>query len=194
MKYDSQKHNRKSIRLPGHNYSQEGHYFVTICTEKRRLFFGKIENEKMVLNKLGAIIKQEWLKTPKIRKNVKLDEFIIMSNHIHGIIIINDQSTCVGAYCNTPRRNTPKNKNNNDRAYCNTPLRSPSHTLGAIIRGFKSTTTKQINLQFGYNYFAWQRNYYEHIIKDEESLYNIRRYIIDNPKNWQTDRNNPDNF
>ena len=187
MHYNPTIHHRRSIRLKGYNYSEQGAYFITICRENRAHIFGKIKNSKMILNKAGHIAYNEWLKTEEIRKNITLDSFIIMPNHIHGIIIIKSQAP-VRAYCNTPQRDTPPR----DTPQRDTPkLKSPSQNLGAIIRGYKSTITKQINLLLDTpGIKLLQRNYYERIIRNDLALLRIRRYIDNNPTKWEMDRHN----
>ncbi len=187
--FNPEKHNRRSIRLKGYDYSQKGLYFITLCTKNKKHLFGEIINGANHLNQFGEIVREEWLKTTKIRSNISLGEFIIMPNHLHGIIKIDYQ---------TPQQ-------------CNSigEFRSPSNTIGAIIRGFKGATTKRINQirrdefeersSTGELLFApngrlfpngsiWQRNYYENIIRNEQALINISRYIINNPKKWDKDR------
>ncbi len=167
--------NRKSIRLKNYNYSQPGMYYVTICVNNRKYLFGDIYNEKMILNKYGRIIQKEWCKTEKIRKNIELDEFIIMPNHIHGIINI------VRAHCNVPVHNHV------EKFGCSTP-----NSIPTIVKLFKSTTTKQINqLRNMPKQPIWQRNYYEHTIRTEFNLNRIRHYILDNPGNWKNDKYYP---
>jgi len=167
-------HQRRSIRLKAYDYSQAGAYFVTICTKDRECLFGDIVDEKMCINEIGEIVQAEWLRTAKIRPNVSLDEFIIMPNHLHGIIMIND-GRGVLQYAPTE-----------------SPFRSPSQTIGAIIRGFKSATTKQINKYTNTpGKPVWQRNYYDRIIRDEDELNRIREYIIYNPAKWAEDKENP---
>ncbi len=170
--YNPKIHHRKSIRLQNYDYSQNGYYFITICTKDKKCLFGKIENEKMILNELGKIAYKELQKTEEIRKNVKLDKFVIMPNHIHAIIVIDKP---VGAYGNTPLQ-------------CKTKFKSPSNNLGAIVRGYKSAVTKQINeYRKTPKLPVWQRNYYEHIIRNEKSLNQIQEYIICNPITWKKD-------
>ena len=124
--------------------------------------------------KIKRIVEKEWLNTMHIRQNIFLDEFVVMPNHLHGIIVITHH---VGAYCNTPLQNQ---------------FKSPSKTIGAIIRGFKSSTTKQINLVRNIPRAPiWQRNYYDHIIRDEDKLNKIKKYIRNNPLKWSLDRENP---
>ncbi|OGG89554.1 hypothetical protein A3C68_01210 [Candidatus Kuenenbacteria bacterium RIFCSPHIGHO2_02_FULL_42_29] len=180
--------NRRSIRLPGFDYSEYGYYFVTICTYNREPLFGEIINGKIKLNDAGRIVFDEWNNTANIRKNVELDIFTVMPNHFHAIIKINRP---VGAYGHTPISTNA----NEDRAYINTPLQSPKNNLGAIIRGFKSATTTKINLLLNSpGVPVWQRNYYEHIVREEDELNNIRQYILENPHSWVRDENNPKNF
>lgn len=172
-----------SVRLKGWDYSWPGYYFITICTKNQIHFFGEVKNEKMYLSDIGRIIEDEWLKTGQIRKNVKLDKFVVMPNHIHGILVIGDENYRVEAL----RRNasTASDKNNFMSGISPKP-----NSLSEIIRSFKSVCTKKIckiNPTF-----AWQSRFYDHIIRNEKSLNNIRQYIIDNPKKWWRDRNNQD--
>ena len=194
--YNPAIHHRRSIRLCGYDYSREGLYFITICCQDRICRFGNVVNGEMILNEFGRTAYNEWLKTSVIRNNVELHEFVIMPNHFHAIVRL-----CGGGrgeshspknmpenrdVCNMPENrdvcNTPEN-----RDVCNTPPRSPSQTIGAIVRGYKSAVTKQLRLM-GMNEKLWQRNYYEHIIRDEKSYYRISEYIINNPIKWADDK------
>lgn len=198
--YNPNIHKRKSIRLKGYDYSKAGLYFITICCKNRIPHFGNISNGKMILNQYGIIAHNEWANTPFIRPNIELGEFIIMPDHMHAIIRI-----CTGVL-HTPvhiphtRNDIPHTddrtgvlhtpydipESHNHRGVCNTPLRSPSQTIGALIRGYKSSVTKQLN-SFNIDCPIWQRNYYEHIIRDEKSYQNISNYIINNPRKWAID-------
>ncbi|HEX3050154.1 MAG TPA: transposase [Aggregatilineaceae bacterium] len=172
-------HHRRSIRLQPYDYAQAGAYFVTICTVGRACWLGEVVGGEMRLSALGQIVEREWLRTPTICPQVELDAYVIMPNHFHAVLLLTD----VGAYCNTPLQHAPDTTQS---------LQSPSQTLGAIIRGFKGATTKQINLLRqtpGASF--WQRNYYEHIIRDEHDLAEIRRYIEFNPGCWADDAENP---
>lgn len=203
--YNPYKHHRKSIRLVGYDYSQAGLYFVTLVCQDRAQLFGDIKDGVMYLNEFGQIAADEWLHTQEVRDNVVLHEFVVMPNHIHGIIEIQypkESSNIVGAF------------------------KSPSQTIGAIVRGYKIATIKRIKelvkrteeskgvdskgvdskgeLQFAttvptattreiiksLDYKIWQRNYYEHIIRDEKAYINISNYIIENPKRWINDEYN----
>ena len=174
MKYNPQKRHRRSIRLKGYDYSQAGAYFITICTKNRKCLFGQVVNGEMILNEMGQIAYDEWLKTPELRSNVSLDVFVIMPNHMHGIVVILDQ-----AECDSPiPMPMPMQAS---------PFRSPSNNIGAIARGYKSSVTKQINL-LNYSGSVWHRNYHEHIIRTEQSYHLISDYIINNPKKWNDDK------
>lgn len=129
----------------------------------------------MVLNDMGNIVHNAWMQTPVVRPNVSIDEFVVMPNHFHGIIVINS-APCRGV---SPYAPTGGNQ---------THFKSPSQTIGAIVRGFKSMATKQINvLNSTPGKPVWQRNYYDHIIRDNDSLYKIRQYIKNNPGKWEDD-------
>ena len=188
---------RKNIRLKGYDYSKPGLYFITICCQGREMLFGKIENNKMILNEYGKIVEQEWLKTPKIRNNVKLHEFTVMPNHFHAIVQIthrildkSDNGFHVGSYCNTTLQKNGNTNQQNENPLPGQPdnKRSPSNTLGAIVRGFESAVTKQINvLRNTPGESVWQRNFHDHIICNKTEYYKIKNYIINNPGNWKND-------
>ena len=178
-KYDPHKHTRHSFRLQGYDYTQQGMYFVTICTFQRECLLGAMENKKMVVSQIGRIVEEEWLNTPLLRSNVSLDTFVVMPNHFHGIIAIT--STGRGAARRAPtveRFGKPV-----------------ARSLATIIRSFKSATTKRINeIRDTPGQPCWQRNYYEHVIRGEEELTRARTYIIMNPLSWHLDRENPQNL
>ena len=194
MRYNPLIHHRKSIRLKGYDYSGEGMYYVTVPTHDRQEIFGSIADGIMLLSDAGRIVQEEWLRTPFVRLDVSLDEYVIMPDHVHGIIVINDErngdseslNNPDGAYCNTPQRDTPQRDTpQRDSPRRETPFRSPSRTLGAIMRGFKGASTKRINEQRGTpGAKVWQRNYYEHIVRDGKDLDRIRRYIRKNIEAW----------
>jgi REP element-mobilizing transposase RayT len=177
------KPNRRSIRLPGYDYARAGWYFLTICCHNRAHLFGEIvgaygirpeiTEPTMKLNEFGIIAQNEWLKTADIRANVELGEFVIMPNHMHAIVGLSGLSEW---------QNHQSGINDAPGVF-NTPLRSPSQTIGAIVRGYKSAVTRQLR-QLGQNGNIWQRNYYEHIIRNEDSFLQISEYIIHNPGLW----------
>ena len=134
-------------------------------------------NDQMVLNNAGRVVADEWQNTPHLRPNVELDEFVVMPNHCHGIVVITETRRGVLQYAPTPE--TPR-------------LRSPSQTIGAIIRGFKSAVTKRINQMRGTpGVSVWQRGFYEHIIRNENEFNRTREYTANNPLQWELDRENP---
>jgi putative transposase len=172
MVFNPEIHHRRSIRLKGFDYSCPGDYFITVCVIKKELFFGKIVDHQMILNEIGELVKQEWLNTQKIRENIVCDEFVVMPNHIHGILRLNYD--CRGTL---PRAHSIEKFGK--------PL---SNSVPTIIRLFKSTSTKQINSLRGIpGTIIWQRNYYEHVIRNEVELMQIRKYVKSNPLHWQED-------
>jgi putative transposase len=172
---------RKSIRLDNHDYSSEGFYFITICCFEKRCLFGDIVNNEMVLNAFGEIAFDEWFKTESLRPNIKMHEFIVMPNHIHGIINIVHP---VGASYARPPVVLITGEHSS-------PLRGPSQTIGAIVRGYKAAVTSVINKMNNKSNSIWQRNYHEHIIKNDESHMKIADYIVNNPCTWNNDSIHP---
>lgn len=173
-KYNPKIHHRHSIRLRDYDYSQEGFYFITICVKDKQCDFGKIENGKMILSEIGNIADNCWREIPQHFPDVKLGDFVIMPNHIHGIIeIVNGAS--VGAKNFSPLQSEQSNA-----------FKSPSRSIGSIIRGFKIGVTKWCN-QNNHSYFQWQKNYYEHIIRDGKEFKNIQWYILGNIAKWNED-------
>src|SRR3989344_8877232 len=153
-----QKFRPRSMRLHEWNYASAGWYFVTICTRDRYPFFGEIDEEgKMNLNPLGKIVEEYWLKIRSLHSSIELDEYMIMPDHLHGILII-------------------------DHEYEEKmPRRWQKGSLGVMMNQFKGATTKQI-WAMGYKDFAWQRNFYDHVIRNEKDLQRIREYIFSNPE------------
>ena len=169
-------HHRRSIRLKGYDYSQEGLYFITLCVQNRECLFGEIVDDGKgrifsTLTEMGKIVEKCWFEIPQHYPKSVLHEHIVMPNHFHGIIEI------VGA-----EYFPPDNRVENIR-----PLPPSLHpscksgTLGAIIRGFKIGVTKRIGFS------VWQRNYYEHIIRNENAYETITEYIVNNPAKWEND-------
>jgi putative transposase len=176
------KYRIKSIRLPGWNYALPGVYFITICTNPKIRWFGNIRNGTMKLNNVGNYILNEWIYTSKIRKNVLLDAFIVMPDHIHGIIsIIDHNMSSTQMYVNVETHSNASLQRGSI-LYKN-KFGPQKNNLSSIIRGFKSKTTKHIRLNFD-SEFGWQSRFYEHIIKNKSELIAARKYIQNNPKNW----------
>ena len=176
-RYNPDIHHRRSRRLKGYDYSQAGAYFITVCTRNRECLLGDVIDGVMALNDAGRVVEEEWMKSADIRKEIELDAFVIMPNHIHGIIVIDGRGTA---------RRAP------------TCERFGQPTVGSIptiVRAFKSACTKRINdMRNARGTPVWQRNYYEHVIRNEDDLDRIRQYIADNPVCWAEDENNPDNI
>jgi putative transposase len=169
--------NRRSIRLKGYDYTLPGAYFVTICVRDRECLLGKVVNDEMVLNDLGLIVVECWTWLAAQYPYVTLDESIVMPNHLHGIILIEDDIRCRGGSRTAPTRNTT------------TTNRKP---LGQLVGAFKTVSTRQINALRGTpGSRFWQRNYYEHVINDDDEMNRIRDYIVYNPLAWDTDEDNP---
>ncbi len=179
--YDPNIHHRRSIRLPCYDYSQEGWYFVTICTQNRLCLFGEIMKGRMQLNKAGLMTEAWWKKLADKFPNVQIDEYVVMPNHFHGIIIVG------AAPCGRP----------DDRSESGQPHRV-APTVGDVVNWFKTMTTNQYIRGVRRNSWKpffkklWQRNYYEHIIRNEKELNHFHQYIANNPANWQSDEENPD--
>jgi len=166
---------RKSIRLKNYDYGQQGAYDVTVCTRDQKEVFGDIINDEMVLNETGKIVEFTWMDLTQHNDNIELDEFIIMPNHIHGIIII------AGA------GSKPALK---DKGAGLEPAPT-QHGLPEIVRQFKTFSARRINqINKTQDRHLWQRNYYEHIIRDQRDLERIREYIRNNPAKWAYDEEN----
>ena len=154
MPYDPEKHHRRSIRLRNYDYRRQGSYYVTICAHEKRCIFGEIKDNAACLNEIGNIAKSNWLTLPQRFPTLEIDEYIIMPNHMHGIITLTGM-----------------------------PSSTKAPPLGEIVRAFKGATTSQIHTTCMPE-FAWQRDFYERIIRKDGELTRIRQYIIDNPLRW----------
>ena len=177
------KYRIESARLPGYDYSSPGLYFVTICTKNRVCYFGDVVNGKMELSPMGEIVADEWQKTSDIRANVQLDEWIVMPNHLHGIIWITHtvETFRRGGTVETFRRNV---------STADTQSRLQPNSLGSIIGQIKSICTKRIRAA-GFADFDWQERFHDDIIRNDRALDAVRAYIIHNPANWEKDKDNP---
>ncbi|MBD2018205.1 hypothetical protein H6F96_30120 [Microcoleus sp. FACHB-53] len=213
MNYNPEKHHRRSIRLKGYDYTREGAYYFTICCHQRRCLLGEIQAGVMHLNIVGATVKDVWENLPRHFPLIELDAFVVMPNHVHGIIVITDSPG-----------NSNSNRNNNSNPNCrgeafvpkcnNTPQQSSSTnassfpgyndtspprgtqsgSIGAILQNFKSVATRRVNRITRNSGTLWQRNYHEEIIRNEKAYENIRRYIVENPLSWDEDEENPLKF
>jgi putative transposase len=200
-RFDPQKHHRRSIRLKGYDYSSEGAYYVTIVTQGRECLFGEIIDEEMYINEYGEIVQKWWNEIPIHFSNLELGAFVIMPNHVHGIIFITTDRR--GEAQSVSPRNDPNNNiqdayddetNNLGGDASQPPLRKP--TFGQIVAYFKYQSTKEMNRieTDKANTKFWQRNYYEHIIRNEKALQSKTDYIQANPLLWGEDDDNPQNI
>jgi len=183
------KYRVESTRLPHRDYGANGWYFVTICTRDRTFFFGDVISGEIHLSKIGQIAQQFWADIPDHCAYTDLDAYVVMPNHLHGIVIINKpNSSCRDVACkvSTFRGDT--------EFYRARSLMSPkAGSLGAIIRSYKAAVSQWCKRN-NYSSFAWQPRFYDHIIRADESLDRIRDYIINNPAKWEDDKNNPANL
>jgi REP element-mobilizing transposase RayT len=198
-KYNPNIHHRRSIRLKGYDYAQAGLYFITICCDDRACLFGEITDGQMVLNDTGQIANECWLQIPKHFPNAVLHEHIIMPNHVHGIIQLvgadvgaenflplQDDNTNIVGVENFQPLPTERIRNEFQKMI--------PRSIGSIVKGFKIGVTKWVrNNPLGIEKFqplqpVWQRNYHEHIIRNEQSYQTISEYIINNPAKWNDDK------
>lgn len=209
MRYDPDLHHRRSIRLRGYDYADDGVYYVTICTHQRECLLGQVVDGEMVLSSAGEAVRSVWAGLQERFSNVVLDEFIIMPSHIHGIVFVVSQQrdrdqgaivnqgamncaptgagdqTGVGARFIAPRFITPHGA-----------APPPGHQgppLGEIVRAFKAVSTRLIRRDLMPE-FGWQRNYYERVLRNDGELHRVRQYIVDNPLKWHLDADNPVNL
>jgi REP element-mobilizing transposase RayT len=219
MNYNPEKQHRHSIRLRGYDYTREGAYYFTICCHQRRCLLGEIKDGIMHLNLVGATVKAVWESLPRHFPLIELDAFVVMPNHVHGIIFITDNS----GNCN-PNHNNNRTLDCRGEAFvlgcnntspeflytnaspfpgCNNtspnladqlPRGTQSDSIGAILQNFKSVATRRVNRITRNSGTLWQRNYHEEIIRNEKAYENIRRYIVENPLSWDEDEENPLKF
>ena len=209
--YDPDRHHRRSIRLKGYDYSRSGAYFVTIVVRNRRCLFGDVDGNDMRLNEAGDMVAAVWNSMTLRFADIDLDGFVVMPNHIHGIIVLTHGETpsvgapLVGAHgivnahgivgAPIPDRDTGEIGAIGANVGIGAPRGAP--TIGDIVGAYKSLTTVHYTrgvTNDGWRPFAgllWQRNYYEHIIRDDAALNRIRQYIMENPARWAEDTENP---
>ncbi len=181
-------HNRRSLRLPGYDYSQPGAYFVTICVQHREARFGNIARDEMIIDDAGKMVYAEWQRLPARFATMELDAFVVMPNHLHAIVRIVD-STDVGEIRVEASQRAGTSPAPTDQ--------TARPTLSDMVGAFKSITTDEYIRgvkKSGWLRFdgrLWQRNFYDHIIRDDRELNAIRQYIQNNPAKWEMDRDNP---
>ena len=234
MKFDPETHHRRSIRLPGYDYSRPGVFFVTLCTFQREEILGAVVDEEMQLSPLGRIVRTEWFRSAEVRKEIQLfkTEFVVMPNHLHGIVWITADDG-VGVDCIRPAgirpdgilpahrgweappiKTAPTGKRGtgggtrkyrvqaghhaegvdlasaSDTGAYHAPLQSAPRSLGSFMAGFKAAVTGRVGDELNFANI-WQRNFYEHIIRNEDELQEIRVYIHTNPRRWPEDQLHP---
>ena len=185
---------RRSIRLKDYDYSAPGAYLITICSHQRKLLFGDVVDERMIPSDSGNVVSEAWNEAARRFPSVELDAFVVMPNHVHGIIFL------VGAELAEPTANYPNDVGAGLALPGTIAPPSPptgaasgAPTLGDVVRVFKSISAIEVNRVLSRSgQPLWQRNYYDHVIRDEASLLRIREYIATNPLRWQLDRENPD--
>ena len=228
---DEHKHHRRSVRLKGYDYASPGVYFVTVVTQDRACLFGEVEGGEMRLNGLGEIVAEEWERTAMIRPSVVVDDFVVMPNHLHGILILTEatgdggavarahgsaplpdpdvgcqprphgsddpSNPPVGAHCRAPNSGPPdaSARNSGEPGPFIEPERKAiglaraPQSLGSIVAGFKAASTRRINsMRATPRAPVWQRNYFEHIVRNDIALERVREYILANPSCWPSDR------
>ena len=188
MKYDPHTHHRHSIRIPGFDYTRHGTYFITVATKSGEDLFGMINQGVMLGNGLAKIVQEEWERTAVFRPGVRLDAFIVMPDHIHGLITI----LADGGGLTTNTRRVVEDSVAEDLAKLKIdgPHGPARGSIGAIVGQFKSITTKRINsVRQTPGMPVWQRNYFERIIRDEQDYQNTVNYILNNPMNWDAGKN-----
>ncbi|WP_321299414.1 transposase [Marinifilum fragile] len=163
-----------SARATWWDYSNDGLYFITICTRNQEILFGEIESEQMILSPIGKIVEEEWLKSFSIRDELYCEEYVIMPNHIHAILQI--------------KNNGNEPVETHGRASLQGVAYRPPKSISSFVAGFKSAATTKINQYRQSTMPVWQTRFYDHIIRDFEEYHRIQNYIIDNPRNWQKDK------
>ncbi len=192
---------RRSIRLKGYDYSNPGAYFVTVCTRDRLPLLGMVNNAEIILTPIGRIVDAFWNLIPQHFKGVGIDVYVVMPNHLHGVIVISGEDRGEALAEGVSRLNQEETANasplhplgtDNPPSTRRNPRGTQRGSLGAIIQNFKSVSTRKGNQLRGTpGVSLWQRNYYEHIIRNKNELDRIRRYIVDNPLKWELDKYHP---
>lgn len=195
------KYKTDSCRLSGWNYAEGGWYYVTVCAEGKKAMFGKVENEKMHLFAAGVLAEKYWKEIPERFENARLSEFVIMPNHMHGIIVLSGDEVGAGAEVKRVNVETAFMPSQTRRDAINrvstisaalkrhNPMQS-SHSLSKIVRWFKGRTTYEVN-KVGIKGFAWQDGFHDHIIRSERAFEGIAKYIGNNVLKWHLDEYNP---
>jgi putative transposase len=187
MTWDLASHQRRSLRLAGYDYRRPGVYYLTICAADRACTFGRMDGGKVRVSSVGKMVAEEWVRSCEVRPEMALDDWVLMPNHLHGIVTIT-----AGAHRHAPLPlglRWPEGKLPFDSA----PLHRPSRSLGSFVAGFKGAVTRRVIAMKGSQITpVWQRGYYEHVVRDEDDLERVREYIRENPRRWAEDTENPE--
>jgi putative transposase len=186
MSYNPVLHHRRSIRLPGYDYTQAGAYYITICTHRRECLFGDVIDGRMCLSRLGKVVAARWKAIPRTFRHVELDEWVVMPDHVHGVIWIVDHGDDVSAVSVDAASavDAPLPRTDDGR-----PRGAAPGSVGAIVGNVKSVGSRRINrIRRAPGTRVWQRGYWEHIVHSERDLEQIRAYIRANPARWERDR------
>ena len=177
-----------SARATWWDYTSNGAYFITICAQNHQHFFGTCKDGKLKMNSIGALVQGFWFEIPKHASNVFLGEFVVMPNHIHGILILDKPKELDGNADNSAQTAysdmSTSNKTHGEARHRN----QGKNSISSIVGGFKSVCTKNIQLDFPQQKFEWQNLFWDNIIKNDQSFDEITRYIANNPANWQNDK------
>jgi putative transposase len=186
VQYDRHKHHRRSTRLQGWDYSRPGAYFITINIKGHVCFFGKVKNNKVILSNVGNVARDNLISIPEYFPHVLLDQFVVMPNHVHVIVFIERPFESLSKGVPSER---PIEEKVNKAEYYRT-ISPKKGSVSVIFRRYKESVKKWCN-DNGYGDFTWQSRFNDRVIRSNEELKRIRKYIIDNPRNWDIDENNP---
>ena len=205
-RYDPDKHHRRSIRIPGYDYAQPGAFFVTVCTQERECLFGDVIDGRTQLSDAGHMIQSVWDALPQRYPGVDIDAFVVMPNHVHGLIVLTGPIPAAPVAAGPRACPDPTQPHDFDGQPRSTDRQPPGvaptkrMSLPDVVHRFKSLTTARYRhavYERGWQPFPrrlWQRNYYEHVVRDDRSLQRIREYILNNPARWDMDVENPGNW
>ena len=193
MKFDPKIHHRRSIRIPGYDYSQPGAYFITIVAYGRECLFGEIQNGIMRLSDIGQIADENWHVIPEHFPQVELSAFVVMPNHVHGIVVIREHGFDETLQGDETLQIVETLQATSLQDHKMAAISPKAGSLSVVIRSYKSAVTKLAGLD-GCQEFAWQSRFYDQIIRDEKSFNKIRYYFFDNPVKWELDQDNPSNL
>jgi len=190
--FDPKKHHRRSIRLPNYDYTQAGAYYITVVTHNRELLFGEVVDGEMKLSNLGQIAQREWERLPKRFNQIELGAFVVMPDHVHGIIIIHDNRRGTAGVLRIIVPGRIRRAPTGETVIVERFGKPVPGSIPTIIRSYKSAVALRINYARPSDSTpVWQKNYYEHVIRNEQDMQAKWDYIESNPANWENDNENP---